>query len=61
MAKDKKNSQDDFEAWQVAEIKAGLAEADRGEVLTDEEASAIMEAYIKSKAARRFPRRSPKT
>ncbi len=50
MTKRNKDSRDDFEAWQIAEIKAGLAELDRGEFLTEAKASALMNAFKKSKA-----------
>lgn len=35
----------EVQAWQIAEIKAGIAEADRGEFATDEEVQAIFAKY----------------
>jgi predicted transcriptional regulator len=31
--------------WQIAEIKKGLAEADRGELATDEEVAAVLSKW----------------
>lgn len=33
------------QAWQIAEVKAGLAEADRGEFATDKEVAAVFAKY----------------
>lgn len=33
------------QAWQIAEVKAGIEEADRGEFATDKEMSAIFAKY----------------
>ena len=33
------------QAWQIAEVKAGLAEADRGEFATDAEVAAVFAKY----------------
>lgn len=33
------------QAWQIAEIKAGLAEADRGEFATEAEVNAVFAKY----------------
>jgi len=33
------------QAWQIADIKAGLAEADRGEFATEEEVNAVFAKY----------------
>lgn len=33
------------QAWQIAEIKAGLAEADRGEFATEDEVRAVFAKY----------------
>lgn len=38
----------ELNAWQIAQIKAGIAEADRGEFATEEELDAI-EAEIQAK------------
>ncbi|MGQ3284945.1 CopG family ribbon-helix-helix protein [Bosea sp. (in: a-proteobacteria)] len=38
----------ELNAWQIAQIKAGIAEADRGEFATEEELDAI-EAEIRAK------------
>ncbi|PZU86494.1 MAG: CopG family transcriptional regulator [Chelatococcus sp.] len=38
----------ELNAWQIAQIKAGIAEADRGEFATEEELNAI-EAEIQAK------------
>jgi predicted transcriptional regulator len=35
------------EEWQIAEIEAGLAEADRGEFASDEEVAAVVMKYLK--------------
>jgi predicted transcriptional regulator len=35
------------EEWQMAEIEAGLAEADRGEFASDEDVASILAKYIK--------------
>ena len=35
----------EVQAWQIAEIKEGIAEADRGEFATDEEVQAIFAKY----------------
>jgi predicted transcriptional regulator len=34
--------------WQLAEIEAGLAEADRGEFASDEELAAVVRKYVRS-------------
>lgn len=34
--------------WQLAEIEAGLAEADRGEFANDQELAAVIGKYVKS-------------
>lgn len=34
-----------LQSWQIAEIQAGIAEADRGEFATDEEMKAIFAKY----------------
>lgn len=34
-----------LQAWQIAEVKAGIEEADRGEFATDEEMNAIFSKY----------------
>jgi predicted transcriptional regulator len=36
------------EAWRVAEIEAGLAEAERGEFATSAEIETIFEKYVKT-------------
>ena len=33
------------EAWQIAEIEAGLAEADRGEFASEEDSARVVAAY----------------
>lgn len=38
----------DREAWQLAEIEAGLAEADRGEFASDEDVAKVVGKYVKS-------------
>ena len=35
----------DLQAWQIAEVKAGIAEADRGEFATGQEMQAIFAKY----------------
>jgi len=35
------------EEWQLAEIEAGLAEADRGEFASDEDVASILAKYLK--------------
>ena len=35
----------DQQAWQIAEVKAGIAEADRGEFASDQEMQAIFAKY----------------
>ena len=40
--------------WQIAEIKKGLAEADRGEFATDEEVAAVLSKW--STAAKGRPK-----
>jgi predicted transcriptional regulator len=35
------------EAWQLAEIEAGLAEADRGEFATDADLARVVGKYVK--------------
>lgn len=35
----------DQQAWQIAEVKAGMAEADRGEFASDQEMRAIFGKY----------------
>jgi len=40
--------------WQIAEIKKGLAEADRGEFATDEEVAAVLSKW--STARKRKPK-----
>lgn len=42
----------ELNAWQIEQIKAGIAEADRGEFATEEELDAI-EAEIQAKIDRR--------
>jgi predicted transcriptional regulator len=34
------------EAWQLAEIEAGLAEADRGDFATDADLAKVVEKYV---------------
>jgi predicted transcriptional regulator len=36
------------EEWQLAEIEAGLAEAHRGEFVSDEEVAKVVGKYVKS-------------
>lgn len=36
------------EEWQIAEIEAGLAEANRGEFASDDEVAKVVGKYIKS-------------
>lgn len=36
------------EEWQIAEIEAGLAEANRGEFASDDEVAKVIGKYIKS-------------
>jgi len=36
------------EEWQLAEIEAGLAEADRGEFASDDEVAKVVGKYVKS-------------
>lgn len=36
------------EGWQIAEIEAGLAEANRGEFVGDDEVAKVVGKYIKS-------------
>ncbi|MBN7804541.1 CopG family ribbon-helix-helix protein [Agrobacterium rosae] len=38
------------EEWQLAEIEAGIAEADRGEVASDEDAARVIGKHIKATA-----------
>lgn len=38
----------DREAWQLSEIEAGLAEADRGEFASDEDVAKVVGKYVKS-------------
>ena len=38
------------EEWQIAEIEAGLAEADRGDFASPEEVSAVLAKYLKPKS-----------
>jgi predicted transcriptional regulator len=42
----------DREAWQLADIEAGLREADKGEFATDAEIAAILTKYTKRKRRR---------
>lgn len=35
----------ELNAWQIARIKDGIAQADRGEFATDEEVSAVFDKY----------------
>lgn len=35
------------EAWQLAEIEAGLADAERGDFASDEEVSAVVGKFVK--------------
>ena len=35
------------EAWQLAEIEAGLAEADRGEFATEQDVAQVIGKYVK--------------
>ena len=35
----------ELNAWQIEQIKAGIAEADRGEFATDEEVEAVFRKY----------------
>ena len=35
----------ELNAWQIEQIKAGLAEADRGEFATDEEVRSVFDKY----------------
>lgn len=35
----------ELNAWQIARIKEGIAQADRGEFATDEEVSAVFDKY----------------
>jgi predicted transcriptional regulator len=37
--------------WQIAEIEAGLAEADRGEFATDEEVANVLAKYLKPRCS----------
>ena len=39
----------ELESWQLAEIEAGLAEADRGEFASDEEVAKVVGKYVKIK------------
>lgn len=39
----------DDQAWQIAEIEAGLADLDRGAVTAHDDVRAEMAAYVKSK------------
>ncbi len=36
------------EEWQIAEIEAGLAEANRGEFASDEEMAKVIRKYVRS-------------
>ncbi|SCX16466.1 Ribbon-helix-helix protein, copG family [Agrobacterium sp. DSM 25558] len=36
--------------WQLAEIEAGIAEADRGEVASDEDVARVIDKHIKATA-----------
>ncbi|MBB3967340.1 MULTISPECIES: CopG family ribbon-helix-helix protein [Rhizobium] len=36
------------EEWQLAEIEAGLAEANRGEFATDQDVAKVISKYVKS-------------
>lgn len=36
------------EEWQLAEIEAGLAEADRGEFASDEDVARVVSKYVKA-------------
>ncbi|KAA3507500.1 CopG family ribbon-helix-helix protein [Agrobacterium rosae] len=38
------------EEWQLAEIEAGIAEADRGEVASDEDVARVIGKHIKATA-----------
>ena len=39
----------ELESWQLAEIEAGLAEADRGDFASEEDLSKVVRKYVKSK------------
>jgi predicted transcriptional regulator len=36
------------ESWQITEIEAGLAEADKGEFASDSDVAAVLNTYIRS-------------
>ncbi|MNW11020.1 hypothetical protein D3C71_2083710 [compost metagenome] len=38
------------EEWQLAEIEAGIAEADRGEFASDEDVARVVGKYVKATA-----------
>lgn len=37
-----------FEEWQVAEMEAGIAEADRGEFASDDDVARVIGKYVKA-------------
>ena len=43
----------DYDEWFIREVEKGLASADRGELLTDEDVGAWLEKLIVEKQARR--------